>query len=225
MEASEGRAIIPRRGLQGCACRGLTRLGNSQQIRSTTVLAVRRDGEVSMGADGQVTVGDIVMKAGARKVRRVYHDQVLVGFSGATADAFSLFERFERQLERFNGSTRRAADELTREWRSDRFLRELEAWLLIAGREGILVLSGNGDVVEPDDELAAIGSGGPYAQAAAKALLRATQLSAPEITRIGLETAASMCIYTNEQISVDTVHFSPEPHEARADDVQIGGRT
>jgi len=160
-----------------------------------------------MGADGQVTVGELVMKASARKVRRLYHDEVLVGFSGATADAFALFERFERQLEHYNGNTRRAAVELAREWRGDRFLRELEAWLLIAGKDGILVLSGTGDVVEPDDDLAAIGSGGPYAQAAARALLKTTELSAPEITRIGLETAAAMCIYTNEQISVDTLSF------------------
>jgi ATP-dependent HslUV protease, peptidase subunit HslV len=162
-----------------------------------------------MGADGQVTVGELVMKAGARKVRRIYHDEVLVGFSGATADAFTLFERFERQLEHYNGNARRAAVELAREWRADRFLRELEAWLLIGSKEGILVLSGTGDVVEPDDELAAIGSGGPYAQAAARALMKATPLSASEITRIGLETAAAMCIYTNDQISVECVTFAP----------------
>src|SRR5712692_738029 len=147
-----------------------------------------------MGADGQVTVGELVMKASARKLRRIYHDEVLVGFSGATADAFALFERFERQLEHYSGNTRRAAVELAREWRSDRYLRELDAWLVIGSKEGILVLSGTGDVVEPDDELAAIGSGGPYAQAAAKALLRATDLNATDITRIGLETAAAMCI-------------------------------
>ena len=158
-----------------------------------------------MGADGQVTVGELVMKAGAKKVRRLYHDQVLVGFSGATADAFTLFERFERQLDHFHGNVRRAAVELAREWRTDRFLRELEAWLLVAGPEGILVLSGTGDVVEPDDDLAAIGSGGPYAQAAARALLKVTDLSATEITRVGLETAAAMCIYTNDQIVVDTI--------------------
>jgi ATP-dependent HslUV protease subunit HslV len=182
-------------------------VGEGRTIRSTTVLAVRRDGAVAMGADGQVTVGELVMKASARKVRRLYHEEVLVGFSGATADAFALFERFERQLEHYHGNTRRAAVELAREWRGDRFLRELEAWLLIAGKDGILVLSGTGDVVEPDDDLAAIGSGGPYAQAAARALLKTTDLSAPEITRIGLETAAAMCIYTNEQISVDTLSF------------------
>jgi len=158
-----------------------------------------------MGADGQVTVGELVMKAGARKVRRLFHDEVLVGFSGATADAFALFDRFERQLEHFHGNVRRAAVELAREWRTDRFLRELEAWLLVAGPDGILVLSGSGDVVEPDDDLAAIGSGGPYAQAAARALLRATDLSASEIARIGLETAAAMCIFTNDQIVVDTI--------------------
>jgi len=176
-----------------------------------------------MGADGQVTVGELVMKASARKVRRIFHDEVLVGFSGATADAFALFERFERQLEHYHGNTRRAAVELAREWRGDRFLRELEAWILVAGKEGILVLSGTGDVVEPDDELAAIGSGGPYAQAAARALLKTTNLSAPEITRIGLETAAAMCIYTNDQISVDTLSFlSPAPLEAQHRDGETG---
>jgi ATP-dependent HslUV protease subunit HslV len=177
-------------------------------MRSTTVLAVRRNGEVAMGADGQVTVGELVMKASARKVRRIFRDEVLVGFSGATADAFALFERFERQLEHYNGNIRRAAVELAREWRADRFLRELEAWLLVAGKEGILVLSGTGDVVEPDDDLAAIGSGGPYAHAAARALMQATDLGAADITRIGLETAAAMCIYTNDQISVDTIAYA-----------------
>jgi ATP-dependent HslUV protease subunit HslV len=192
-------------------------------MRSTTVLAVRRHGEVAMGADGQVTVGELVMKASARKVRRIFHDEVLVGFSGATADAFALFERFERQLEHYNGNIRRAAVELAREWRADRFLRELEAWLIVAGKEGILVLSGTGDVVEPDDDLAAIGSGGPYAQAAARALLRATDLGASEITRIGLETAAAMCIFTNDQISVDRIEYqpitpsSPPPNGARGE--------
>jgi ATP-dependent HslUV protease subunit HslV len=168
-----------------------------------------------MGADGQVTVGELVMKASARKVRRLFNDEVLVGFSGATADAFALFERFERQLDHYHGNIRRAAVELAREWRSDRFLRELDAWLLVAGKDGILVLSGTGDVVEPDDDLAAIGSGGPYAQAAARALLKTTDLSASAITRVGLETAAAMCIYTNDEIAVDTLTYvtsaDPEP--------------
>ncbi len=180
----------------------------NNRVRSTTVLAVRKGGELAMGADGQVTVGELVMKAGARKVRRIFHDAALVGFSGATADAFTLFERFERQLERTSGNTRRAAVDLARDWRSDRYLRELEAWLLIGGKDGILVLSGTGDVIEPDDDLAAIGSGGPYAHAAARALLRATDLSATEITRLALETAAAMCIYTNDQISVETISFT-----------------
>lgn len=190
-------------------------MADARAIRSTTVLAVRRGGEVAMGADGQVTVGEIVMKASARKFRRLFNDEVLVGFSGATADAFALFERFERQLEHYRGNIRRAAVELAREWRSDRFLRELDAWLLVAGKDGILVLSGIGDVVEPDDDLAAIGSGGPYAQAAARALLMNTDLSASAITRVGLETAAAMCIYTNDQITVDTIAYvlaeTPEP--------------
>jgi len=183
----------------------------NNRVRSTTVLAVRKNGELAMGADGQVTVGELVMKAGARKVRRIFHDEALVGFSGATADAFALFERFERQLERCSGNTRRAAVELAREWRSDRYLRELEAWLLVGGKDGILVLSGTGDVIEPDDDLAAIGSGGPYAHAAARALLRATDLSASEITRLALETAAAMCIYTNDQISVESVSYAGVP--------------
>jgi len=197
------------------AWRGCYQLADARAIRSTTVLAVRRGGEVAMGADGQVTVGEIVMKASARKFRRIFNDEVLVGFSGATADAFALFERFERQLEHYRGNMRRAAVELAREWRSDRFLRELDAWLLVAGKDGILVLSGIGDVVEPDDDLAAIGSGGPYAQAAARALLKTTDLSASAITRVGLETAAAMCIYTNDQITVDTIAYvlaeTPEP--------------
>ncbi len=197
------------------AWRGCYQLADARVIRSTTVLAVRRGGEVAMGADGQVTVGEIVMKASARKFRRIFNEEVLVGFSGATADAFALFERFERQLEHYRGNIRRAAVELAREWRSDRFLRELDAWLLVAGKDGILVLSGIGDVVEPDDDLAAIGSGGPYAQAAARALLMTTDLSASAITRIGLETAAAMCIYTNDQITVDTIAYvlaeTPEP--------------
>ena len=197
------------------AWRGCYQLADARAIRSTTVLAVRRGGEVAMGADGQVTVGEIVMKASARKFRRLFNDEVLVGFSGATADAFALFERFERQLEHYRGNIRRAAVELAREWRSDRFLRELDAWLLVAGKDGILVLSGIGDVVEPDDDLAAIGSGGPYAQAAARALLMNTDLSASAITRVGLETAAAMCIYTNDQITVDTIAYvlaeTPEP--------------
>jgi ATP-dependent HslUV protease subunit HslV len=183
----------------------------NNRVRSTTVLAVRKGGELAMGADGQVTVGELVMKAGARKVRRIFHDEALVGFSGATADAFTLFERFERQLERTSGNTRRAAVELARDWRSDRYLRELEAWLLIGGKDGILVLSGTGDVIEPDEDLAAIGSGGPYAHAAARALLRATDLSATEITRLALETAAAMCIYTNDQISVETISYVGAP--------------
>lgn len=191
-----------------------------RQIQSTTVLAVRRDGQVAMGADGQVTVGEIVMKAGARKVRRVYRGEVLVGFSGATADAFALFERFERQLERCNGNVRRAAVDLAREWRGDRFLRDLEAWLLIGAREGILVLSGTGDVVEPDDDLAAIGSGGPYAHAAARALLRATALPAGEVVQIALETAGAMCIYTNTQITLDVI---AAPATVAADSIDASG--
>jgi len=176
-----------------------------------------------MGADGQVTVGELVMKAGARKVRRVFHGDVLVGFSGATADAFALFERFERQLEHASGNVRRASVDLAREWRTDRYLRDLEAWLLVGSREGILVLSGTGDVIEPDDELAAIGSGGPYAQAAARALLRATSLPADEIVRLSLETAGAMCIYTNTQITLDVISF--DEHDDHISATSMGSDT
>ena len=158
-----------------------------------------------MAGDGQVTVNDMVMKHGAKKLRRLYKDQVLAGFAGSVADALTLFDKFEAQLEKHAGNTRRAAVELTREWRGDRFLRRLEAMLLVADIENLLVLSGDGDVIEPDDEVAAIGSGGGYASAAAKALVAHSSLSATEIARASLQVAADLCVYTNDKISVESL--------------------
>lgn len=172
------------------------------EVRATTVLAVRRDGQVAMAADGQVTVGDIVMKHTARKIRTIHRNTVLAGFAGSVADALTLFDRFEEHLERTTGQLRRAAVQLTRDWRTDRVLRRLEAWLLVADAEQILVISGDGEVIEPDDQVAAIGSGSAYAHAAAIALLKHSTLSAEEIARTALEIAADLCIYTNRSITV-----------------------
>lgn len=174
----------------------------AKSIRGTTVLAVRRGNQVAIAGDGQITTGDIVLKSSAKKVRTLYHDQVVAGFAGSVADALTLFERFEGVLEKYGGQLRRAAIELAKEWRTDRVLRRLEAWLIVADRNEMLVLSGEGDVVEPDEDVAAIGSGGGYAQAAAKALLSHSNLSAEEIVRTSMEIAAGICIYTNNQITV-----------------------
>ncbi len=174
----------------------------AEMIKGTTILAVKRGSQVAIAGDGQITVGDVVLKHTANKLRTLYHDQVIAGFAGAVADALTLFERFESQLERHGGQLRRAAVELAKEWRTDRVLRRLEASLVIADREDMLVLSGEGDVIEPDEEVVGIGSGGGYAQAAAKALLKYSDLSAAEIARISMEIAASICIYTNSNISV-----------------------
>lgn len=173
------------------------------EVKSTTVIAVRRNGVVAMAGDGQVTMGTTIMKGNARKVRTLYDGRVLVGFAGATADAFTLFERFEGKLKEFSGDVLRSAVALAKDWRTDRMLRRLEALLLVADRERMLLLSGTGDVVEPEDGVLAIGSGGPYAHAAAKALLAHTDLSAREIAEESLRIAASICIYTNEQIVVE----------------------
>jgi ATP-dependent HslUV protease subunit HslV len=171
-------------------------------MRGTTILAVKRGGQVAIAGDGQITVGDTVLKHTAKKLRTLYHDQVIAGFAGAVADTLTLFERFETQLEKHGGQLRRAAVELAKEWRTDRVLRRLEAWLIVADREGMLVLSGEGDVVEPDEQVVGIGSGGGYAQAAAKALLQHSDLPATEIARISMEIAASLCVYTNSNIEV-----------------------
>jgi ATP-dependent HslUV protease subunit HslV len=169
---------------------------------ATTILAVRRDGRIALGGDGQVTLGNTVMKSNARKVRKLYGGKVLAGFAGGTADAFTLFERFEGKLEKF-GNLTRAAIELAKDWRSDRYLRRLEALLLVGDPQTLFVISGNGDVIEPEFPLVAIGSGGPYAQAAARALHEATTLSAREIAERALTIAADICIYTNRNIVIE----------------------
>jgi len=170
---------------------------------ATTILAVRRHGTVAIAGDGQVTISNQIMKAHAVKVRRLYHDKVIAGFAGAVADAFSLFERFEGKLEEYNGNLRRAAVELAKEWRLDKYLRRLEALLIAADEKETLLISGTGDVIEPDGEAIAIGSGGPYAYAAARALCDETNLTAEEIARTAMLIAAEICIYTNKEISVE----------------------
>ena len=172
---------------------------------ATTILAVQRGNEIAVAGDGQVTVGDVVMKHRARKVRRLHQDQVVVGFAGSVADAFPLFDKFERQLDQHQGNLLRAAVELSKEWRTDRYLRHLDAMLVVAGQDQLLLLSGDGDVIEPDDGIGAIGSGGPYAHAAAKALILHTDLPAAVVARRALEIAASICIYTNSEISVESL--------------------
>ena len=176
-----------------------------EQFHGTTILSVRRGDRVAMGGDGQVTLGNIVVKASARKVRKLHRDQVLAGFAGATADAFTLFERFEAKLEKHQGHLVRAAVELTRDWRTDRVLRRLEAMLAVADREHSLIITGNGDVLEPENGIVTIGSGGAYAQAAAVALLNHTDLSAQEIVKRSLEIAGELCIYTNMNHIVETL--------------------
>ncbi|MCU0934774.1 MAG: ATP-dependent protease subunit HslV [Gammaproteobacteria bacterium] len=172
-------------------------------FHGTTILSVRRGGTVVVGGDGQVTLGNTVMKANARKVRRLYHDRVLAGFAGGTADAFTLFERFEGKLEKHQGHLVRAAVELAKDWRTDRMLRRLEALLAVADTQASLVISGNGDVIEPEGGLMAIGSGGPFAQAAARALLDNTELDARAIVEKALAVAADICIYTNRNVTIE----------------------
>jgi ATP-dependent HslUV protease subunit HslV len=176
-----------------------------EQFHGTTIMSARRDGKVALGGDGQVTLGHVVVKASARKVRRLYHDRILAGFAGGTADAFALFERFEAKLEKHQGNLLRSAVELAKDWRTDRMLRRLEAMLAVADRESSLIITGTGDVIEPELGLIAIGSGGPYAQAAARALLENTQLDAETVVRKALSIAADLCIYTNQQIYVETL--------------------
>lgn len=175
-------------------------------IRSTTILCVRQGQHVAMAGDGQVSVNATVMKHQARKVRKVYHDRVLTGFAGAAADAFTLFARFESKLEEHRGGLTRAAVELAKDWRSDRVLRRLEALLAVADRETSLILSGTGDIIEPDDGIIGIGSGGPYALAAARALQQHTSLSAREIAETAMHIAADICIYTNQHITIEELH-------------------
>ncbi len=172
------------------------------EIHATTILAVRKDGKVALGGDGQVTMGETVMKASAQKVRKIRDGKVLAGFAGSVADAFTLFEKFEEKLERYPGNLSRAAVELAKEWRSDRVLRRLEALLAVADRDNMYVLSGNGDVIQPDDEIIGIGSGGAYALAAARGLKEHSDLQAADVVRRALEIAADICIYTNRNITV-----------------------
>ncbi len=176
-----------------------------KQVRSTTILAIRWQGDVVVAGDGQVSLGQTVMKHRARKVRRLYHDQVITGFAGSTADAFTLYDKLEQKLEQFSGNLLRAAVELAKDWRTDRILRRLEAMLIAVDRDHSLLLSGTGDVIEADDHILAIGSGGPYAQAAATALIRHTGLDAEQIAREAMDIAASLCVYTNHEIIVEKI--------------------
>ena len=176
-----------------------------EQLHGTTILSVRRGASVALGGDGQVTLGQVVLKGGARKVRRLYQDRILAGFAGGTADAFTLFERFEAKLDKHQGNLMRAAVELAKDWRTDRILMRLEAMLAVADKEKSLVITGMGDVLEPEQGIVAIGSGGPYAQAAALALLANTELSAREIVDKALAIAADICIYTNQQRSIEVL--------------------
>ena len=174
-----------------------------EQYRGTTILSVRRNGKVVIGGDGQVSQGNTIMKGNARKVRRLYDDKVIAGFAGGTADAFTLFELFEAQLEKYQGKLTRAAVELAKAWRTERSLRRLEALLAVADAETSLIITGNGDVIEPEDSLIAIGSGGPFAQSAARALLDNTELSAHDIVEKGLHIAGDICIYTNHNRTIE----------------------
>jgi ATP-dependent HslUV protease, peptidase subunit HslV len=174
-----------------------------KEIRATTVIGLIRNGKAVIGSDGQVTMGNTVMKHTARKVRKIFNDKVLVGFAGATSDAFTLFERFEGKLEQYKGNLLRAATELAKDWRTDKYLRRLEALLAVVDKDKALIISGTGDVIEPDDGIVAIGSGGPYALAAARVMLKYTKLSAKEIVNEALMQSSSICIYTNNNISIE----------------------
>ena len=176
-----------------------------EQYHGTTILSVRRGSSVALGGDGQVTLGNIIVKAGAKKVRRLFHDNILAGFAGGTADAFTLFERFEAKLEKHQGNLLRSAVELAKDWRTDRMLRRLEAMLAVADVHSSLIITGNGDVLEPEYGIIAIGSGGPYAQSAARALLENTEFSPQEIVKKSLEIAGDLCIYTNQQHRIEVL--------------------
>jgi ATP-dependent HslUV protease subunit HslV len=176
-----------------------------EQYRGTTILSYRRNGQVVIGGDGQVSLGNTVMKGNARKVRRLYHDKVIAGFAGGTADAFTLFERFEAKLEKHQGNLTRSALELAKDWRTDRMMRRLEALLAVADSQSSFIITGNGDVIEPEHGLMAIGSGGPYAQSAATALMQNTDLTARDIVEKSLNIAADICIYTNQNLTIETL--------------------
>jgi ATP-dependent HslUV protease subunit HslV len=174
-------------------------------IKGTTILAVKHKGKITVAGDGQVTLETTILKRGARKVRRLYNNEIIVGFAGATADAFTLFDRFDQKLEQYNGNLLRAAVELTKDWRTDRVLRHLEALMIAVSKDYSLIISGNGDVIESDDDVMAIGSGGPYAQAAARALVRHTNMTSTEIAKEAMEIAAEICIYTNDHITMEEI--------------------
>jgi ATP-dependent HslUV protease subunit HslV len=182
-------------------------------MKGTTVIAVRHMGKVTVAGDGQVTLENTVLKHSARKVRRLYHNQVIVGFAGATADAFTLFDRFDQKLEQYNGNLLRAAVELTKDWRTDRILRHLEALMVAVSKDHFLIISGNGDVIESDDNVAAIGSGGPYALAAARALIKHSDLDATGIAKEAMRIAADLCIFTNDRVTIEELDMTvpPEP--------------
>jgi ATP-dependent HslUV protease, peptidase subunit HslV len=175
------------------------------KIHATTVVCIRRDGQVAMAGDGQVTVGNTVMKHGAAKVRRLYHDRILAGFAGSAADAFALFSRFEAKLEEYRGNMERAVVELAKDWRMDKYLRQLQAMLIVANTERAYLISGTGDLIQPDDGILAIGSGGAFALAAARALMKHTQMSAAEVAHESLRIASEICIYTNDRITVESL--------------------
>lgn len=175
----------------------------SNKIYATTILGIRHKGQIALAGDGQVTVGNTVMKSSAQKLRRLYNNKILAGFAGAAADAFTLFERFEEKLERYSGNLPKAAVELAKDWRSDRYLRRLEALLAVLDKNNAFIISGTGDIIEPDDGIAAIGSGGPFALAAARSLVKYSNLTAEEIAREALKTASEICIYTNSNINVE----------------------
>jgi ATP-dependent HslUV protease, peptidase subunit HslV len=179
-------------------------------IKGTTILAIRKDNKITVAGDGQVTLDTTILKHGARKVRRLYNDEVIVGFAGATADAFTLFDRFDQKLEQYNGNLLRAAVELTKDWRTDRVLRHLEALMIAVNRDYSLIISGNGDVIESDDDVMAIGSGGAFAQAAARALTRHSRLSATDIAREAMKIASEICIYTNDHITLEEIEINEE---------------
>jgi ATP-dependent HslUV protease, peptidase subunit HslV len=184
-------------------------------IRGTTILAVKKNDKITVAGDGQVTLDTTILKHGARKVRRLYNGEVVVGFAGATADAFTLFDRFDQKLEQYNGNLLRAAVELTKDWRTDRVLRHLEALMIAVSKEYSLIISGNGDVIESDDDVMAIGSGGPYAQAAARALVRHTSLSSTEIAKEAMKIASEICIYTNDHVTLEEIEVAGEKTDAK----------
>ncbi len=193
------------KGVMSSLKKGLSFKIGSMESRSTTILAVRRNGKTAVGGDGQVTFGNSVIKHGAKKIRRLYHDQVIVGFAGSAADGLALMERLEAKLEEFRGNLIKAAVQLAKDWRMDKYLRRLEALLLAVDREHMLLISGNGDIIEPDEPILAIGSGGDYARAAALALYRNTDLSAREIVEKSLKIASEICIYTNDRFTIEEI--------------------